>query len=121
MIEIIVAAVGGSLTCITCTSLWFASVLDKRERKEIADELKREEKERNGAEAPSVKIYPYEFISMKALCPLCGAGGNEKSGPKFPHACNKAAACPAWSEEHLHVECMSCKGTWFMKPKTVIK
>ena len=46
-----------------------------------------------------------------------GEAGNDSRGPKMPKACSDAN-CPARKSEHLHVECSSCKGKYFMATRT---
>jgi len=111
---------------IVCSSLWFASALDKRERTERERDLQQEREEeeaRNPRPRPpvpdpkSLRIYPFVNITISSPCALCGQAGNDSRGPKLPKACNDIQ-CPAYKKEHLHVECVSCKGNYYMATKT---
>jgi hypothetical protein len=61
MIEALIIIVGGSITAITCGSLWFVSVIDKRER-QLEDDL----------EGGEERVFPYPSGGATSDCALCG-------------------------------------------------
>jgi len=120
LLEIILAA-SGSITTITCASLWFVSVLDKRDRQDQAREEAALAQEEYGAAHPpqpvtNTTIYPFVSITEKTQCVFCGDYGQNR-GPNFPTVC-KSDDCPVKNAPHSHMSCATCQGKWFMAPKS---
>jgi len=114
MIETVVVAVAGSLTAITSVSLWFASAIDRRERDRVEREERAAEDASDDGHFTHTDLQPFTKIFIETMCPYCGLGGTQKSGPKVPKVCHWADKCTARETPHLHVECQSCKARWPM-------
>jgi hypothetical protein len=119
----IAEAIIGSITTITCSSLWLVSTLDKRKR--LADEkiLRELDAELNPpAPPPPPIILPYQKLEENISCPICGIFKKDTNwgGPQHPYACPENKKCNARdaSIPHLHCWCRTCKTNWLMHPKT---
>jgi len=108
--HMIIETIIWSFTTITCSSLWLANRVHKREFEDDVNPTK-------------VTIYPFEkdkiFRSMQ--CKVCGTRRWYHSlhyahagGPYAPKSCNDDN-CPATSHKHVHVTCKTCNATYFMK------
>jgi hypothetical protein len=106
----IVVAFFGSITIITCSSLWLVNVLDERQRKEDEKESRKQ----------AVEIHPFEDVIIGTRCKLCNAKGDNEpiyTGPRPAQSCN-AEKCAAFPTPHLDVYCLQCRGTYFMRTKS---
>jgi hypothetical protein len=113
----IVEAIIGGITAITCSSLWLCNAIDKRLHKSMEPKAIPEVE----PTIPGVKIYPFQRIVPGCTCSVCGIAykyeGGSSWGPAIPKAC-KDPKCPALGYgEHLHVHCDSCLSNYFMRTK----
>jgi hypothetical protein len=96
-------AIAGGVTLVTLASLWLASAIDKRERRDETE--------------PDEWIEPFcdPALSRCPFCKCCGLDkteSGEKCGPGAPRACKEGQRCPGYPRLHLHVECRYCGATW---------
>jgi hypothetical protein len=92
----------GGFTAITCGSLWLVNSIDRRVR--------------SAEQETRVRIFPFQFITDEARCPICGGWGKgNTAGPQRPAACPNGKMCLAYPHNHLHVHCTTCESNYFMK------
>jgi len=107
LVELAIAIIGG-VAAVTCSSLWFCSVIDKRDRA--------------GRDAPALTVdalQPFVRITLATRCPFCKDGGEQKRGPDVPKACSARDRCRFGKVAHTHVRCQSCDARWAMKAAQV--
>jgi hypothetical protein len=109
----IIESIMFALTSIVLGSLYFSNKILKLQK----EELEKIERELNPEKHNKLRAFIHVFIGQQ--CPLCGYECTADKGLGVPQACSKSSRkknCNV-NEEHMHVACTACDGSWLMEPR----